>query len=229
MMTIKNITEHHPEGIGSNVIGILEGNDPVLKNEALIVGGHLDGLGRNPELMPGANNNASAVSAILGIAEALAKSGLRLKRSVIFILFGGAEQGLKGSEFYVANPVIPNNRSKAFFNLDTVGRGESIHAAGGGNYPVLWESLERNNRKYLHRPLTSGFDPNLGRPSGDAAHFVLAGVPAVSLCATGGEKLPYVTDHTSGDTLEIITPDIMADIARLVLLVIAEMANETNR
>jgi hypothetical protein len=73
VVTIKNISEHHPEGIGSNVIGILEGSDPELKNEFIIIGGLLGHLVRCYESMPGANDNASGVAVILGVAEALAK------------------------------------------------------------------------------------------------------------------------------------------------------------
>ena len=85
VFTIKNITEHHPEGVGYNVIGILEGSDPVLKEELIILGGHLDHLGRCYEIMPGANDNASAISVIMGIAEAMSKCPIKPRRSVMFL------------------------------------------------------------------------------------------------------------------------------------------------
>ncbi len=224
-MTIKNNTEYHPEGIGANVIGLLEGKDPALKNEAIIIGGHLDGLGRNPELMPGANDNASAVAIMLGIAGALGKSGIPLKRSVIFILFGAEEQGVKGSEYYVAHPLIPNDKIKGFINLETVGRGERINGGGGNNYPRLWEFFDRNNRKYIHRPVTPSFNANLARPRQDAAHFMWANIPTISFGTSGGDRLPYATYHTTRDSIDIITPDIMVDLARLIFLAVVEMAN----
>ena len=71
-VTMKNATEHHPEGVGSNVIGWIEGTDPALKGEAIVIGAHLDHLGLNPDLMPGAHDNASGVAVMLGVAEALA-------------------------------------------------------------------------------------------------------------------------------------------------------------
>ena len=223
--TIKNTTEYHPEGTAANVIGILEGKDPALKGEAIIVGGHLDGLGRNPELMPGANDNASAVAVTLGVAEALAKSRIALKRSVIFILFGAEEQGVKGSEYYVAHPLIANDKIKGFFNLETVGRGERISAGGGRNYPQLWDFIDRNNRKYIHRQVTPGFTANLARPRQDAAHFMWANIPTISFGASGGARPPYATYHTTHDSIDIITPDIMVDLARLIFLSVVEMAN----
>ncbi|OQX95589.1 hypothetical protein B6I21_04630 [candidate division KSB1 bacterium 4572_119] len=79
-VTIRNSTEHHPDGIGSNVIGFLEGAHPDLKKEVIIIGGHLDHLGRCYEIMPGANDNASAVSVILGVAEALTNPRLDAAR-----------------------------------------------------------------------------------------------------------------------------------------------------
>jgi len=79
---------HHTEGVARNVIGYIEGSDPVLKNEVIIVGGHLDHVGKNHLLMPGANDNASGVAVALGTAEALSKVSPGLRRSVLILLFG---------------------------------------------------------------------------------------------------------------------------------------------
>ena len=84
-VTIKNTTEHHPDGIGYNLIGIFEGSDPDLKDEVIIIGGHLDHLGYCYELMPGANDNASAVAVMMGIAKALHDCPIKPRRSVLFI------------------------------------------------------------------------------------------------------------------------------------------------
>ncbi len=224
-MTLGNVTEHHPEGTGSNVVAWLEGSDPASKREAIVVGAHLDHLGMNPELMPGANDNASGVAVLLGAAEALAKSPAPLKRSIVFLLFGAEEQGVRGSEYYVAHPFIPNGQVKGFLNLESVGRGERITAGAGRNYPDLREFIERNNRRYIHRPLTATQFPNLARPRLDAAHFMWAGVPTISFGTGGGKPLPYATYHTTRDTPEIINPEILEDLARLVFLSTVEMAD----
>lgn len=108
LFTLTNRTEHHFKGIAYNVIGIIEGHDPVLKNTAIIVGAHLDHVGKNHLLMPGANDNASGVSVVLGVADAIAKFPMPLKRSIVFILFGAEEQGVVGSEYYLNHPVISN-------------------------------------------------------------------------------------------------------------------------
>ena len=226
VMSLKNVTEHHPEGVGANVIGYLEGSDPVLKNEAILIGAHLDHVGRNHLLMPGANDNASGVAVLLGVAEAVARSSIPLKRSIVFLLFGAEEQGVKGSEYYLAHPFIPNDRVKGFVNLESVGRGEKISGGGGKNYPELWEFFENDNRKYIHRPVIPGFTANLGRPRQDAANFMWANIPTISFGTFGAPRPPYPIYHTPHDTPDILTPEIMEDLARLVFLATVEMANQ---
>jgi len=225
-MTMKNVTEHHPEGVGSNVIAWVEGSDPVLRQEAIIVGGHLDHLGLNPEMMPGAHDNASGVAVALAAAEALMKATVPLKRSVVFILFGAEEQGVKGSEYYVAHPFIPNAKVTAFLNLESVGRGERIGVGSGRNYPQIYEVLEQVNAKYIHRPISGSMNANLARPRQDAAHFLWANIPTVSIGVSGAPPLPYPSYHTTKDRWEILTPEVMEDLARLVFLSTVGLANK---
>jgi len=226
MLTIANKTEHHPEGIGSNVVGWLPGTDPALKQESIIIGAHLDHLGLNDQLMPGAHDNASGVAVLLGAAEALATSGVPLKRSVVFILFGAEEQGVKGSEFYVAHPFVPNDKVQAVINLESVGRGERIGAGAARDYPELWAAIERINRNYVHRVVTPSSNAYIARPRQDAAHFVWAKMPTVSFGTSGAKPLPYPTYHTTKDDVDLITPEIMEDLARLTFLTTVELANK---
>ena len=85
--------------------------------------------------------------------------------------------------------------------------------------------IDRNNRKYIHRQVTPGFTANLARPRQDAAHFMWANIPTISFGASGGVCPPYATYHTTHDSIDIITPDIMVDLARLIFLSVVEMAN----
>ncbi|MDQ3748427.1 MAG: M20/M25/M40 family metallo-hydrolase [Acidobacteriota bacterium] len=113
-----------------NVVGILEGTDERLKNEAIIIGAHYDHLGRggsgslaanSKEIHYGADDNASGVSAMLELARQFSKEK-KNKRTIIFIAFGGEEEGLLGSKFYVNNPAFPINKTVAMINMDMVGR-----------------------------------------------------------------------------------------------------------
>ena len=224
--TIRCTTEHHPEGIGRNVLAYLEGSDPALKNEVIIVGAHLDHLGKNHLLMPGANDNASGAAVLLGCAEATTQMSGLTKRSVLFILFGAEEQGVKGSEYYLAHPPIPNARVKAFINLESIGRGEKLSVGAGKNYPQLWEVVDRNNRKYIHRSIVADSTANLARPRQDAAHFLWANIPTIGIGAYGARPLPVATYHTTQDKIDYITPEILEDIARLTYLSVMDLARE---
>jgi hypothetical protein len=226
VMTMVNLTEHHPEGIGSNIVGYIEGTDPVLKQEVIVIGAHLDHLGFNPLLMPGAHDNASGVAVLLGAAQALAESKIPFKRSIVFVLFGAEEQGVRGSEFYVAHPFMPNDKTKAMLNLESVGRGESISAGSGRNFPALWDVIDRENKQYIHRPVTPTANANLARPRQDAAHFLWANVPTISFGTGGAKPLPFAYYHTSKDSIDIITPEIMEDLSRLLFLTTVELAGK---
>jgi len=122
-VTIEANTKHFPESKSCNVVGLIEGSDPVLKEEVIIVGAHLDGQGYLGELFPSALDNASGVADIMGVAKALTQSEVKPKRSVLFILIGGEECGLYGSKFYADNPVFPIGKTVFMINLDMVGNG----------------------------------------------------------------------------------------------------------
>ena len=219
-VTIKMTTEHFPDGRGSNIIGLLKGIDPVLSNEVIIIGAHLDHLGRCYEIIPGANDNASAVAVMMGVAKALTENNIKLKRSVLFLSFGAEEQGIIGSKAYLENPAFPLEKS-ILLNMDGVGIGHAINANAGSNFPELWKFVEEANGKYIHRQLSTNHFSNLGRPRLDAARFLSAGVPSLSF-ATYGSANNY---HLPGDNIDIIKPEIMEDMARLLFMTVVNMGN----
>lgn len=223
-VTIRCATDHHPEGVARNVIGYIEGSDPALKNEVVIIGAHLDHVGKNHLLMPGANDNASGVAVALGTAEALSKVSSGLRRSVLILLFGAEEQGVKGSEYYLAHPTVPNAQVRAFINLESIGRGEKLGVGAGKNYPALWEVVERNNRKFIHRSILADTTANLARPRQDAAHFLWAKIPTIGIGTYGAPPVPVATYHTTQDKTDYITPEILEDICRLTFLSVVDMA-----
>jgi hypothetical protein len=123
-----------------NVIGILEGTDAVLKNEAIVIGAHYDHLGKggmgslaanSTEIHHGADDNASGTSALIELAAQFAKAKNN-KRTLIFIAFGGEEEGLLGSRHYVNNPVFPLDKTVAMINMDMVGRLKDDKLTVGG-------------------------------------------------------------------------------------------------
>ena len=222
-MTLKNVTEHHPDGVGVNVVGAIPGSDPALKDEVILIGGHLDHLGRMWELMPGANDNATAVAVGLGIAEAMMKSEIKPKRTILFNFFGSEEQGVAGSKFYTENPIYPLDKTLVFINMEGPGVGDKISASGGTTYPDFWAFIEKANAKFIHRTLSTRPAAYPGRPRQDSAWFFWKGVPSLTFGAYG-KPAPYPTYHNTKDTIDLVTPEIMEDIARLLFMAVMDMA-----
>ncbi|MFO7853344.1 MAG: M28 family peptidase [Bacteroidota bacterium] len=217
---IKMSTTHYPDGKGANVVGLKRGTDPELSRETIIIGGHLDHLGKCYKIIPGANDNASAVAVMMAVAKALDDYDIDLKRNVLFLAFGAEEQALVGSRTYVENPVMPLDKT-VFLNMDGVGVGDKINVTAGNDFPLLCTPFKEINDKYIHRLLRSNSFSNLGRPRLDAAIFLSAGVPSLSF-STFGARSYY---HIPWDNINTITPEIMEDMAQLMLLSVIELAN----
>jgi len=124
-----------------NVIGVLEGSDPVLKNENIVIGAHYDHLGRGGEgsLAPrsgeihhGADDNASGTAGVLELARIFSAQRPKLKRTLVFIAFSGEEEGLLGSNYYVNHPLVPLDKTVAMINMDMIGRMKDRKLVIGG-------------------------------------------------------------------------------------------------
>ncbi len=107
----------------ANVVGRWAGRDPALKDEVVIIGGHYDHLGigapvHGDSIMNGALDNASGTAGVIALADAFVKSGLRARRSLIFVGFTGEEKGLLGSAALAERPPVPLARVAAILNLD---------------------------------------------------------------------------------------------------------------
>jgi aminopeptidase YwaD len=114
-----------------NVVGILPGSDPKLRDEAIVIGAHYDHLGRGGEgsLAPregdihhGADDNASGVAGVLELARILSTENPKPRRTIVFIAFSGEEEGLIGSSYYVNHPIVPLAKTVAMINMDMIGR-----------------------------------------------------------------------------------------------------------
>ncbi|MBN2266583.1 MAG: M20/M25/M40 family metallo-hydrolase [Candidatus Aminicenantes bacterium] len=120
-----------------NVLGIIEGSDPKLKDEYFVVGGHYDHLGAwEGYVWNGADDNGSGSVGVLNIAKAMAMSPVKPKRSIVFALWTGEEKGLLGSRYYAQNPVYPIAKTVGYLNYDMISR------------PYDEESLARSMRMY---------------------------------------------------------------------------------
>jgi aminopeptidase YwaD len=134
-----------------NVVGILPGSDPKLKNEAIVLGAHYDHLGRGGEgsLAPregdihhGADDNASGVAGLIELARMLSTQSPKPRRTIVFIAFSGEEEGLIGSNYYVNHPVVPLANTVAMINMDMIGRlKERTLIVGGVGTASEWRSM----------------------------------------------------------------------------------------
>lgn len=109
--------------IGHNVAAKLEGSDPVLREEWIIIGAHFDHLGRSgSDYYPGADDNASGVAMMLEVARCMASAEVRPRRSVLFVGFDLEEYGLLGSRYFVEHPPMPLAKIRLFVTADMIGR-----------------------------------------------------------------------------------------------------------
>jgi aminopeptidase YwaD len=142
----------------SNIVAYLEGNDPVLKEEVIVLGAHMDHLGMGgpgsgsmvPDTLAihnGADDNASGTAALLELAQAVVAHAMTIRRSYVFAFFSGEELGTLGSAAYVSMPFYPLTQTVAMLNLDMVGRlqNKALSVGGTGTSPVWPTLLTRHN------------------------------------------------------------------------------------
>jgi len=146
----------HREVAAANVIGILEGSDPALKNEAIVIGAHYDHLGRGGagslaqregEVHHGADDNASGTAGVIELARIFSTQRPKPRRTIVFIAFSGEEEGLLGSSYYVNHPAIPLANTVAMINMDMIGRmkDRKLIIGGMGTAPEWTSMIERAN------------------------------------------------------------------------------------
>jgi hypothetical protein len=224
-VSISASTRNHHDSKSCNVVGLIRGTDPVVRDEVIILGGHLDGQGNlGGTIFPSALDNASGIADIMGAAKALASSGIKLKRSVLFIGIGGEECGLYGSYLYTEKPLFEKKKTVCMVNLDMVGNGTGFFLSSGLSYPALYKYFSDANNKYIHRSLqASEKRKDYGRPRSDAAVFEKAGFPTFGLWTSGSVKPVYY--HHPKDNTDALTPEIMEDAAKLLYLGVIGLAN----
>jgi len=213
-------------GEGLNVLGKIEGVDPALKSQAIVIGGHLDHLGtRGAVVMNGADDDASGVAVAMEVARVLGQAGYKPKRTVVFAGWCGEEMGLLGSNHFGTKPPpgITMDQVVANFNLDMVGLGDNIGAPGGLNFPEIWEKVIVRNQD---PDVISVVKPSTGGPGGsDHSTFITKGIVSMALMTGGGGGHPDY--HDSGDDAAKIDAEIMRKTAQFVLQGTMNLADET--
>ena len=217
-----------------NIVALLEGHDPILKNEYIIIGGHYDHLGmggpnsssRRQDTIAvhnGADDNASGIAAMLEIAHKMAKEQKSIKRSIVFVAFAGEELGLLGSKYFVNTQLVDLTKAQAMVNLDMVGRlnKERVLQVGGvGSSNIGLDLLLATPNPDSLKLVTSpeGYGPS------DHASFYGKNIP-VYFFSTGAH-LDY---HTPFDDADRLNFEGLKSTTDLVYNLSLSLANAPNK
>lgn len=208
----------------SNVVGYIEGRDPAVRGEVIVIGAHYDHLGRRAgggtadDIYNGADDNASGVAGLMELAGYFASADARPRRSLVFAAFSGEEKGLVGSSYYVSRRERTPGRIAAMVNLDMIGR------LRGNKFAVFgWTSSPAWRPLVAAACYSAGLEANYGGkapgPSDEAA-FAMNGIPAVHL-STGVHE-DY---HTAYDEWTKINPEGTATVLRAAAELVSYLAN----
>jgi len=214
-------SRNFPDGIGYNVAGYIEGSDPVLKKECIVVGAHFDHNGTHMGLMfPGANDNASGSAVVMELARTLAIIKTPPKQSIVFVLFGGEEKGLMGSNYFSDHLPEPFTKVKTMLNFDMEGEGGKAFCVFSKEPPLLEQSVKWADTFVKTLAGTRYMRPTIGVRSSDFAPFFLKGAACMSFYSNG----PHINYHKSTDDIYRINPEIMGDITKLAFLTVWKLA-----
>jgi len=218
----------------ANVVGYIEGSDPELKDEYIVLGAHYDHLGMGGfftgSLQPdtfaihnGADDNASGSAAIMTVAAQLAKDHQLLKRSVIIVAFSAEEEGLLGSEYFTEHPPVPIEKIKVMINLDMVGHldeQKELYIGGCGTFsqgvPLLDSLKKESGLKVYVIPGSVG--------GSDHVSFYRKNIPVLGM-HTGG----HPEYHTPKDDLETLNIPGEEKVCDFVYEAIKNIANITGK
>jgi len=224
-----------------NVVGIVEGSDPDLKDEYLVFMAHYDhlGVGKDGEVYNGADDNGSGTVALLELGEAFAALPVKPKRSIVFLWVSCEEIGLLGSKYYVENPIFEIEKTVTCVNLDMVGRVFEPRDSVWNRSPKkvqdwdglftlsndVWPQLAEINQLKCKE---LGLVPDESLPSyflrsSDHYHFHRKGVPTLNYAS--GYHADY---HKTGDELEKINFEKIKRVSDLCFLLGYEIANLDN-
>lgn len=234
-----------------NVVAVWEGSDPVLKNEMVAIGAHYDHVGTNlnapgpDKIWNGADDDGSGTVAVLGIAEALAKSKLRPKRSVLFVWHCGEEKGLWGSDYFNKFPTVDIKSVIAQLNIDMIGRSKkegdtnpkNKDLTGPNGIYVIGSEMMSSTLGAITKETNTGYlnlnydyryddpkDTNRFFFRSDHFHYAQNGIP-ITFWFDGVHE-DY---HQAGDSPDKIDYDKMEKVARTIFLTMWELTDLKER
>lgn len=232
----------------TNVIGLLEGGDPVLRNEYVVVTAHLDGLGKGAAIggdtiYNGAYDNAAGGATLLEIARQLAL-GPRPRRSLLFAAVGAEEKGLLGSDFFARNPTVPPASIVANLNMDMplalVPMADFV--AFGAEHSSLGPVIERAAAAEGYRLTPDPWPEEVIFIRSDQFSFVRQGIPSIYLDSGSSARDPGVAAmplmqeflqknyHQPSDDVSLpIDYGTLAGLARVNIRILREVADTTQR
>ncbi|HET6973443.1 MAG TPA: M20/M25/M40 family metallo-hydrolase [Pyrinomonadaceae bacterium] len=247
-MNVANTSETIPT---QNVVAVWEGSDPVLKAEYVALGAHYDHVGSGcppvgaDTICNGADDDGSGTTALLGMAEALAKAPVRPKRSVLFVWHCGEEKGLWGSRYFTEFPTVPLKQIVAQLNIDMIGRSkkdgdtnrknieltgpDAVYVIGSTMMSTELGALVNNvNNSFLKLTFDTKYDdpkdPHRFFYRSDHYNYARKGIPIIFFF--DGEHEDY---HGAGDTADKIDYQKMEKITRTVYMTLWEIANRPAR
>jgi hypothetical protein len=223
-----------------NVVALVEGSDPVLKNEYVGVGAHLDHLGRRGNtIYYGADDDGSGSAGVMVLAEALMRNPVKPKRSTLLMAFYGEEMGLLGSKYLADNSPIPLDKMIAELQMDMIGR-NSVGAQNGDQRRIDKEEENRDTMRLVgskkistrlddiiqeqnqHIGFKFKYDSEDVYTRSDHYNFAAKGIPIAFFFS--GFHPEY---HQPTDTIEKINFDKIANTIKLVYLTVHQLGYET--
>tara|TARA_Y100001978_G_scaffold199717_1_gene214557 strand:+ start:338 stop:2059 length:1722 start_codon:yes stop_codon:yes gene_type:complete len=226
---------------GKNVLGYIEGSDPELKKELIVITAHYDHIGIiDGEIHNGADDNASGTAGLLEIAatfQLAKKLGVEFKRSILCMPVSAEEKGLLGSYYYAENPEFPLENTIVNLNMDMVGRPDKNHP-GNENYIYLIGSdklstdlhntSEKTNEKYVKMELDYRYnepgDPNRFYYRSDHYNFAKNNIPSIFYFS--GIHEDY---HKPTDTMEKLSFKKITSLTKLIFFTAWELSNAPKR
>lgn len=220
-----------------NVVGLLEGSDPKLRDEVVAFTGHYDHLGMRDDgtIYYGADDDGSGTVTVIELAQAFSANPVKPKRSMLFMTVVGEEKGLWGSEWYVNHPLFPLEKTVADFNTDMIGRTDKkydelknpnyVYVIGSDKISTQLDSILKVSNKetenlLLDYTFNDDKDPNRYYTRSDHYNFARHGVPIAFFFT--GEHADY---HRPTDTVDKILFDRMVKIIRVVYAAGWKVAN----